>query len=330
MSGEPDIEALTATARSALKAYDLQNAELTLLNVSENATFAVTDPAWGKGALRIHRPDYHTRAAIESELAWVAALRGAGIVRTPDVIRTPAGDRVVDAVHPSGECRQAVMFEWMAGTEPEAEHLVRDFEELGAITARLHAHAKQWAAPAGFTRFTWNFETSLGDNGHWGSWRDGLAVGPAEAEVLGRAAQLVNDRLTRYGSGPDRFGLIHADMRLANLLVDDADGERAVTVIDFDDCGFGWYHYDLGSSLSFIEHDPQVPEMIDSWVRGYRTVATLTAEEEAELPTFVMLRRLLLVAWIGSHRGTETAEAMGPEYTAVSVDLAEHYLSKFS
>jgi hypothetical protein len=41
------------------------------------------------------------------------------------------------------------------------------------------------------------------------------------------------------------------------------------------------------------------------------------------------MRRLLLVAWIGSHRGTELARSMGAEYTAESLDLAEDYLSRF-
>ena len=44
-----------------------------------------------------------------------------------------------------------------------------------------------------------------------------------------------------------------------------------------------------------------MPELQAAWVEGYRAVAPLSAEDEAELPTFVMLRRLLLVAWIGSH-----------------------------
>ncbi len=101
-----------------------------------------------------------------------------------------------------------------------------------------------------------------------------------------------------------------------------------MTVIDFDDCGLGWYLYDLGSSLSFIEHEPYVPDLIDSWVQGYRSVAPLSDEEERELPTFVMLRRLLLVAWIGSHAGTETAQQMGPEYTTDSCRLAEEYLAR--
>ena len=148
-------------------------------------------------------------------------------------------------------------------------------------------------------------------------------------------------RLTRYGTAPGRFGLVHADMRLANLIVDLDDGTargqdgpsapaREVTVIDFDDCGFGWYLYDLGSSLSFIEDDPRVPELVDAWVDGYREVGELSAEEVAELPTFVLLRRLLLVAWIGSHSDTELARSMGEDFTRASCDLAEQYLSRSS
>ena len=100
-------------------------------------------------------------------------------------------------------------------------------------------------------------------------------------------------------------------------------------VIDFDDCGFGWYMYDAATPVSFYEHEPQVPELIDAWVRGYRSVAPLAREDEAEIPTFVMLRRLLLVAWIGSHSETELAQSMGVAYTEGTVGLCEGYLGRF-
>jgi Ser/Thr protein kinase RdoA (MazF antagonist) len=58
-------------------------------------------------------------------------------------------------------------------------------------------------------------------------------------------------------------------------------------------------------------------------------VRSLSAEDEAEIPTFVMMRRLLLVAWIGSHAGTDLARSMGAEYTAGSCELAETYLARF-
>ncbi|MCX6434242.1 MAG: phosphotransferase [Actinobacteria bacterium] len=317
---EPQFEDFAHAARDA---YDLDpSAELTLLNVSENGTFRVDDPVQGRSVLRVHRTGYHAREAIASELAWITALRSEGTVRTPAFIPSPAGDDVVLVRLAGGEERFVVRFEWVDGVEPTEDRLAADFEELGGITARLHAHARTWRRPEGFTRFVWDFDTSLGEHGHWGRWQDGLAVGPQEQEVLGRCADLIRRRLAVYGTGPERFGLVHADMRLANLLVKGND----VTVIDFDDCGLSWFMYDLGSSLSFIEHEPYVPELVDAWVRGYRAVAPLTAQDEAELPTFIMLRRLLLVAWIGSHSSTETAQAMGEDYTATSCRLAEHYL----
>jgi Ser/Thr protein kinase RdoA (MazF antagonist) len=64
-------------------------------------------------------------------------------------------------------------------------------------------------------------------------------------------------------------------------------------------------------------------------VRGYRRVGSLSAEEEAEIDTFVMLRRLLLVAWIGSHSETELAQSMGVAYTQGTLPLCERYLSRF-
>lgn len=55
----------------------------------------------------------------------------------------------------------------------------------------------------------------------------------------------------------------------------------------------------------------------------------LPAEDEAEIPTFVTLRRLLLVAWIGSHSETGLAQDTGVQYSADTVALCEDCLSKF-
>jgi len=314
-------------AHVALAAYGIDPAAVvTLLNVSENGTFRIDDPVQGVSVLRVHRTGYHSKDAIRSELAWITALREEGVVETPAFFASAQREDVVLARSASGDERYAVRFEWVDGAEPTEDRLVQDFEELGVIAARLHLHAKAWQRPADFTRFVWDFDTSIGDNGHWGRWQDGLAVGPAEIDILGRCAARIKERLDAYGMGPDRFGLVHADMRLANLLVKGSN----VTVIDFDDCGLSWFMYDLGSSLSFIEHEPYVPDLVEAWVRGYRSVAPLSAEDEAELPTFIMLRRLLLVAWIGSHSTTETAQAMGEEYTRTSCRLAEEYLSRMS
>jgi Ser/Thr protein kinase RdoA (MazF antagonist) len=330
---------LLLIAQDALeRCYGLgDEASICLLSISENATFAVDAPGRPRAVLRVHRPGYHSRAAIDSELAWIAALRADRVVSTPQVLPAADGSAVALGRHPDGEWRHVVRFAWVEGVQPSGDRLVHDFRTLGAITARLHAHARGWRPPAGFTRFRWDVETAVGEHGHWGRWRDGVAVGPAERALFGRLVEVLRRRLGAFGHGPDRFGLVHADMRLANLLVsggdvpdlDRPDPADRVNVIDFDDSGHSWFLYDLAASLSFIEHEPYVPELIDAWVGGYREVAPLTAAEEAELPTFVLLRRLLLVAWIGSHGDTETAQQLGAGYTAGSAELAEDYLTRF-
>ncbi|MCY7372132.1 MAG: phosphotransferase [Spirochaetaceae bacterium] len=334
LSAEDVAALLEPVARRALAECGLgPDAELTLLNVSENATYAVDDPATGdRTVLRVHRHGYHDGPEIESELAWLDALREEAGVRTPRVLPTGDGRRVL-AMPENGsrDPRYVVHFEWLAGTEPTPsdEKLPQSFELLGAITARMHRHVQSWHRPPGFRRFAWDYDGAFGDRARWGRWQDGVAVGDAEREVLRRLDATLRKRLARFGCGPYRYGLVHADMRLANLLVD-GDRPGDVAVIDFDDSGWSWFLYDFGSAVSFFEHDPRVPELTDSWLRGYRTVRPLRTEDEAEIPTFVMMRRLLLVAWIGSHGGTDLSRSMGAEYTAGSCDLAEAYLSRFA
>jgi Ser/Thr protein kinase RdoA (MazF antagonist) len=330
LSDEGIAARLEPVARRALGEYGLApDSVLTLLNVSENATYAVDDPATGRRTvMRFHRRGYHDAAAIASELAWLDAVRDDEGLRTPHVLPAPDGRRLVAlAEEGAPDPRYVVHFEWLPGIEPTPsdDRLPRWFELLGAVTARLHRHARIWQSPPGFSRFAWDYDGAFGREARWGRWQDGIAVGAEEREVLGRLDETLRRRLAAYGSGPGRYGLVHADLRLANLLV---DGDETY-VIDFDDCGLGWFLYDFGAAVSFFEHDPRIPELTDAWVRGYRTVAELPAADEAELPTFVLMRRLLLVAWIGSHAGTDLARSMGAEYTATSCRLAEEYLGEF-
>jgi Ser/Thr protein kinase RdoA (MazF antagonist) len=189
----------------------------------------------------------------------------------------------------------------------------------------MHLHSQGWRRPKDFERHVWDFDTSLGDRPHWGRWRDGMGLDRKKEALFARAVDLIRRRLEKFGKGPERFGLIHCDMRLANLLIDGAQ----VKVIDFDDCGFSWHLYDAATAVSFFEHEAHVPELMRAWVTGYRKVHRLAPEEEAEIPTFVMLRRMILVAWIGSHAETDLAQSMGIDYTEKTAPMCEEYISRF-
>jgi Ser/Thr protein kinase RdoA (MazF antagonist) len=322
------MDQVTACARMALRRYDCHpGASVELLNVSENATFLVSDPGAAPSVLRVHRLGYHTHQEIASELAWMDALRAEAGVRTPRVLPAADGQRVVTVAQDGRAARHCVRFEFLPGTEPGGEPggqlTGRHFEELGELTARMHRHARGWSRPAWFSRFHWDYAAAFGDQARWGRWQDGIGVGPAERRVLARLDEALHARLKAFGQGPERYGLVHADTRLANLLVH----QGSVSVIDFDDCGFSWYLYDLGTTVSFFEHSPEVPGLVDSWLTGYRRAGRLPAGDAAEIWTFIMFRRLLLLAWIGTHQVVDVAAQLGAGYTQGTCDLAESYLS---
>lgn len=316
----PDDE----VAQRALDAYDLpDDAVARLLNLSENATYLIERPESPPlGVLRVHRDNYHSRESIQSELAWLTALRNDAGIATPVVLPAQDGRHVVTVEFEKRQ-RHAVLFEVMGGAEPDQDALTSaDFQTLGELTARLHQHARSWARPAGFTRFAWDWEHTLGGQPRWGRWQDGIGIGPTETELLERLGALVRHRLNDYGNEPQRYGLAHADLRPANLLIDD----EHVNVIDFDDCGFTWFLYDFGTAVSFFEDDPRLGEWQSAWVAGYRGVVPLSSFDEQMLATFVMLRRLLLVAWMGSHSHTRECQELGPSYAEGTCTLAERYL----
>jgi Ser/Thr protein kinase RdoA (MazF antagonist) len=221
--------------------------------------------------------------------------------------------------------RHAVAFEYMAGKEPDAESdLVHWYRTLGEINAKLHAHSRRWTRPENFVRKTWSFNRILGDGAYWGDWRDALGLTLGGKSVLERTHKLLEAQTSAYGYGEDRFGLVHCDMRAANLLVDNG----RLGVIDFDDCGLSWYAYDFAASISFMEHEPFIPDLKAAWLEGYRRVTALDEQHEAALPMFIMLRRMQLTAWIASHAETPTAQSMGTGYTDGTVALAERYLAE--
>ncbi|GGE04728.1 aminoglycoside phosphotransferase [Aureimonas endophytica] len=317
------IERLAETVRARLSEWGASpDATLDLLTVSENATFLLKEPD-RRLILRVHRPDYHTEAEIASELAWIEALRAADVVPTPRPVPTRDGKLLV-AFENGDTRRHVVAFEHRGGREPEAgDDLPRWFRHLGAINARLHRHARGWTRPAGFTRKRWNFATILGAKAYWGDWRDALGLDASGRAVLERLHRRLEADTAAFGEAEDRFGLVHCDLRAANLLV---EGEE-MAVIDFDDCGFSWFGYDFAAAVSFIEHEPIVPALMEAWLEGYRGVALFAEAQAAMLPAFVMLRRMQLTAWIASHAETPTAKALGPAYTQGTVTLAERYLA---
>ncbi|MCX7287151.1 MAG: phosphotransferase [Rhodobacterales bacterium] len=257
---------------------------LRVLRNRENHVYEMALPS-GRAALRLHRAGYQVPAAIRSELWWCTELAGAGLP-VPAAIPTADGQMLVAL--PDGRHASAVA--WIEGealgeadrpfSRPLAEVLVI-YEALGALLSRLHRVTDGLTLPDDFTRPRWDREGLVGDAPFWGRFWDHPAASPDQRRVLVRARDVLRERLV----GPT--GLIHADLLRENVLV----GGRAVSLIDFDDSGFGFRLYDLGTALLQTVYHPARSEIRDALMAGYGTSDTATVD------AFTMARSLASVGW---------------------------------
>lgn len=311
----------------SLPLWDIpSDAQAKLINVAENCTYLIEAPGF-KAVLRVHREGYHSRRAIECELAWLDALRRDAVILTPGYFVGRDGQAIQQASMDGLTApRFLVLFHFVEGAAPdESGDMTAGFEELGGIAARCHDHVLHWEKPKPFERLTWDVDAVFGQSPTWGNWRDAPEMDPDTQSTLERVEATVRKQLSAFGTAPERYNLIHADMRLANLLVDGTQ----TRVIDFDDCGMGWFMYDFAAAISFIEDDPRIPALKEAWLSGYRKVRDLSAEDEAEIETFIMLRRMALLAWIGSHIEAPEPQALAPGFAATTARLGQAYLDTF-
>jgi len=316
---------MAQVARDALALWDIpEGATLELINVSENFTYLVRAPDGYKSVLRVHRQHYHSHRAVACELAWMEALCLEKVLPTPVPIPGKNGAAIQQMTAPDDpNTRFFVLFEFIEGAAPsEAGDMSPHFEILGAMAARCHAHVLDWKRPEPFERLTWDIDTVFGPTPTWGNWRDAPGVTPKIRTTLEDVETRIRARLAAYGKAPDRFNLIHADMRLANLLAQGDD----IRLIDFDDCGHGWFMYDFAAAISFIEGDPRIPELKTAWLRGYRSLRALPAADEAEIDTMIMLRRMALLAWIGSHIDAPEPQQLADGFAETTARLGAEWL----
>lgn len=326
-----NIELFDEIARRALVKYGMEKTdEVKLIVLSENATYLIKNKETGvkDGVLRVSRPGYHTLEELDSEMKWLRQINE----YTPLIVANPLkgldGKNIQNVEGPDGNSYFCVICEFLPGDAPDEdneERMVRQFKYLGETTAYLHRQTEIWNGTTKLSRIDWNYDTIIGANAAWGDWRAFPGM-TKEAEVyLSDISEIIKKRLTRYGKTENNYGLIHADLRLSNLLL---EGEQ-IKVIDFDDCGFGWHLHDLASALSFIETKPVVPKLVNAWLSGYKKVLPFTDTDFEEIDTFIMMRRLQLTAWLGSHQESGPAKDFSIGWMEGTMELAERYKRLF-
>lgn len=260
-----------------------------LIRNRENAVFEISLPS-GPAALRLHRMGYQSDAAIWSELWWCAALAAEGVA-VPAALPNLAGDLLVTL----SNGRKASVISWVAGEalgiagqpyDLPRPVLLERHRALGRLVADFHAATAKLTLPPQFSRPRWDIPGLVGETPFWGRFWEHPAASPDQRRTLESARAYLAERLEDHAKTAPIVP-IHADVLRENVLVND----HLLSLIDFDDSGWGFALYDLGTVLSQNLYEPAYPDIRDALMAGYGTTDTETVE------MFTLARTCASVGW---------------------------------
>ena len=331
-AAEAQLETIRGLVEQALRRWDLNVTSITPIKVRENAVFRAALADGEQAVVRVHRHGYHSDAALRSEFTWMRALGASGI-GVPEVIRSRGGYdfELVEAPGVAG-ARQVDVFRWIQGRQlgsveasvgGDGAGIANQYQKIGALMARMHNQAASWQPPAGFVRHQWNADGLVGEAPLWGRFWELIDLTPAQRALLIAVRDRCARDLALYGNGSDRYGLIHADFVPENILVDGND----MRVIDFDDAGYGWYLFDIATSLYFIIGDDAFGTARDALLRGYRSERALMDDALHWLAAFLAVRGTTYLGWVHTRPDSETAHELTPFLVERACAVAQNYLA---
>ncbi len=228
---------------------------------------------------------------LQATVHWLQYLVEGGAL-VPEPIPTRNGSRVESILHEDQE--------WLvvAVTLPPgllAETLGLDrwdpalFQELGRSVGAVHALSRKYIPPAGLRRPDWDAAVNLFNHP------------PPEHEWLARKQAAVLERIRKLPRGGDDYGMIHAGLHFGNFVIDFSS--RSISLIDFDDCAYGWFVMDLAVLLFDIlvlyegpERLAFAREFMIHLLNGYCSQTSISRFWVEQIPLFLKLLEINLYA----------------------------------
>ena len=274
---DEQLARLMQGARDVLADYGLDDAHVTALMYVNNAVFSV-DTGDTRYALRIHRRGLKRPAWIRSELRWLEALRRDAALCVPQPVPTGSGKLLgqtrVDGLEKPLHC---ALFRWMEGEFRKPDALTpADLQRMGTFIARLHDHAARFRPPEDFERPALDWEGLFGEDSPYNPGGGARIFTPDDKAVFAAVADRARETMDDLGQSPETFGLIHADFIAKNVLF----GDERLCAIDFDDCSFGYYLYDMAPLLLNLSTRKDYDTLKEALWVGYTTVRPLPRRRE--------------------------------------------------
>lgn len=199
----------------------------------ENKMYGFDDPD-KRIVVRVTPPGHKTWAEVNAEMDWLAYLseHDAPVIQ---VVRS-RNDSLVETVDTDEGGIFVVCFEWAPGRIVTKEDFSPElFQTWGEAVGLMHRLTKDYR-PKSSHRIQWYDDEYL----------DRSLIPSGQEKVLERFDSLI-EYFKNQQTNLNKFGLIHQDVHQDNLFLDG----RKLTVLDFDDCVYGFFVFDIANALGF-------------------------------------------------------------------------------
>jgi Ser/Thr protein kinase RdoA (MazF antagonist) len=299
------LQRLRKLAGKALETYQLESGRLKFIQYFENIIYRVdlAEPiaptqsispySANRYLLRIHAMS--DADAIASELTWLAALNHEAGLPVPAPVMTPEGRLLTTIITPGMPNGRVVsLMRWLDGRKYHKGLRPKHLTALGRVVAQMHNFSAGWQPPAEFTRPVWDWESQLGGSMFRHPMEEVVDSIPTKFlepfQVISREAKQIMDE---FGKGSDAYGLIHSDLYPENVLF---KAGKALP-IDFEDCGYGYWMWDISIALCSWAWGKDWELMRDAFWKGYSQVRTLPKLQWSKLDLFIAIQFATMVLW---------------------------------
>lgn len=315
------LRRLRRLAREALEVYGLDGARLTFIQYEGNVIYRVDVPVWRSktGGLSLYNENRYVLRILttsdmdyaRSELTWLAALSQAGLP-VPSPMPTQEGELLTKIATPGVPNGKIVsIMRWINRRRLTKGFRKHHLRTLGKIIARLHTFSADWKPPEGFTRPHWDWDGQLGGREFRFPLKKLVESMPGiYREPFQIVSQQVKQVTQLFGKDTDAYGLIHSDLYPENMLFKG----RQVFPIDFEDCGYGYWIWDIAIALCSWPWTEEWYWMREAFLEGYFQIRTLPEAQLQHLDLFMAAQYATMVLW--STMFIQNDPAMRVEYEA--------------
>lgn len=274
--------------------YALDVAHHEHLRTSENVVVKLRTAEGVCYALRIRHLRDTQPTRIRSELEVLKEFGAHARAQVPAPLATRDG-KLFCVVTVGGEDYLCVVFRWVSGVHLGGADITPiHMAAMARSVAQWHAFAAAYRPPAGFDRPVYDAGWFFGPVA-WTASHDFVACLPPKAVgYLRRVNDDLHTCLCGHSREPAAFGLIHYDLHVGNFLF----GEGEANMLDFDECGMGFYLFDLAHILFEFVEDARFGELLQVARGEYAAARGIPLVPPEELNFFLALQGIAYLNWL--------------------------------